>query len=66
MAFVPGFFEAIPENQIQRTITDHDGNEDIILPKVGKDVEIGGDKKYKLCEMTRKSDVGWEAAMVTI
>jgi hypothetical protein len=64
MAFVPGFYEAILDNQIQRTELDKDGNEERILPKMGKDVNIDGDKKHQFCEMTRKSDVGWEAAMV--
>ncbi len=64
MAFVPGFVEAIEKNQIERIETDNDGNEEIIKPKIGKDVIIGGEKRWKFCEMTRKSDIGWEAAMV--
>jgi hypothetical protein len=65
MAFQPGFVEAIEMNQIERIETDSDGNEETIKPKIGKDVVIGGQEPWKLCEMSRKSDIGWEAAMVT-
>jgi hypothetical protein len=65
MAFQPGFVEAIEMNQIERIETDSDGNEETIKPKIGKDVIIGGQEPWKLCEMSRKSDIGWEAAMVT-
>ena len=61
MAFVPGFFASTEFNQKQQILMDKDGNEETITPKVGKDVEILGDKK---CDIIRKSDVGWEAAMV--
>jgi hypothetical protein len=65
MAFNPGFVEAIEKNQIERIETDSDGNEELVKPRIGKDVVIGGQEPWKLCEMTRKSDTGWEAAMVT-
>ncbi len=64
MAFVPGFFPSIAANQNSSTAIDSGGNEETVTAKVGKDVEISGDKKFKFCEMARKSDVGWEAAMV--
>mmetsp|Transcript_15847 Transcript_15847/g.33705 ORF Transcript_15847/g.33705 Transcript_15847/m.33705 type:complete len:344 (-) Transcript_15847:185-1216(-) len=63
MAFNPGFVEAIEKNQIERIETDSDGNEEIIKPRIGNDVVIGGQEPWKLCEMTRRSDTGWEAAM---
>ncbi len=65
MAFVPGFYESKEENQIERFVKNiKTGTEELIPPKVGKDIKIGGTGKYLNCEMMRTSDVGWEAAHV--
>ncbi len=66
MAFVPGFYQSIEENQIERFVKDKEtGKEELIPPKVGKGIKISGDGQYLNCEMSRTSDAGWEAAHVS-